>query len=54
MVEITPVLPLHAIVPDDAVTVPEPVPDFTIVRVRVLEVVELNVAVTSFEDVIDT
>lgn len=51
---ITPVLPLHVIVPDEAVTVPEPVPDFTIVRVRALELFELNVAVTSFADDIAT
>lgn len=47
-------LPLHVIVPDVAVTLPEPVPDFTIVMVCVLVLLRLNVAVTFLADVIDT
>ncbi len=48
-------LPVHVMVPADAVTVPEPVPDFTIVRVCVVVLLsELNVAVTNFEDDINT
>lgn len=47
-------LPLHVIAPNDAVTAPEPVPDFTTVRVCVPVLAVLNVAVTLFADVIDT
>ncbi len=47
-----PVLPLHVIVPESAVTVPEPVPDF--VTVRVYDGVKVNVAVTLLADDIET
>ncbi|MBF0568855.1 MAG: hypothetical protein HQK95_08320 [Nitrospirae bacterium] len=45
-----PVLPLHDNVPESAVTVPEPVPDFVIVRVYIA----VNVAVTFLADDIAT
>lgn len=50
-----PVLPFHVIVPEVGVTLPEPVPDFITVRVWVVVLLlRLNVAVTDFEEVIDT